>query len=303
MKDLKERIEAVYKRANNLSGGNLDIIKTAILSFNDARATEAAASIAYFTFFSIFPLLLFTVAAGSYFLDSAETYQAVVGVMTERLPVSQELIEENIQQVIEMRGTMGLVAIIGLLWSSMGVFLTLEHNVSRAWPEASERDLVMQHLVALAIVGVLSGLLSLSLISNILADLLPRFHVPLWGGISAYETPLWQVLSGLVPWLSTFLLFLALYRWVPNVEVRWSEAFWGALVAAFAWKVAASGFSWYVSSGLARYELMYGSLGTVVALMFWIYISSLIVLFGAHLSAAVAGRASSRLDARSHGPG
>ena len=53
-------------------------------------------------------------------------------------------------------------------------------------------------------------------------------------------------------------------------------------------EIATDGFSWYLSSGIVRYELVYGSLGTVVALMLWIYIGVLITLFGAHLSAAVA---------------
>ena len=60
-----------------------------------------------------------------------------------------------------------------------------------------------------------------------------------------------------------------------------------ALVAASAWEVTKSAFGWFLSSGLVRHQLVYGSLGTVVALMLWIYLSSLITLFGAHLSAAI----------------
>jgi membrane protein len=117
---------------------------------------------------------------------------------------------------------------------------------------------------------------------------LARFDVPLWGDVSMYGTPLWTLLSNLIPWLFTFLLFMALYRWVPNVEVTWSASFWAACVVAIAWEIAANTFAWYVGSGLARYKIVYGSLGTVVALMFWIYVSSWIVIFGAHLSAVVA---------------
>jgi membrane protein len=82
-------------------------------------------------------------------------------------------------------------------------------------------------------------------------------------------------------------MFLSLYRWVPNTKVGWSGPLVGAFLAAFAWEVAASVFAWYLGSGLVQYELIYGSLGTVVALMLWIYIGSLITLFGAHLGAAV----------------
>ena len=62
----------------------------------------------------------------------------------------------------------------------------------------------------------------------------------------------------------------------------------GAAVAAVGWELANGAFKWYLTSGLARYQLVYGSLGALIALMLWIYISSIIVLFGAHLSATIA---------------
>jgi membrane protein len=79
------------------------------------------------------------------------------------------------------------------------------------------------------------------------------------------------------------------------VEVKWSAAFWAALVVAVAWELAANAFAWYVGSGLARYRVVYGSLGTVVALLFWIYLSAWIIIFGAHLSAAVSRHTSKGL--------
>jgi membrane protein len=82
-------------------------------------------------------------------------------------------------------------------------------------------------------------------------------------------------------------MFLALYRWTPSAEVGWKGAIVGALIAALSWELVKGGFTWYVGSGMVRYELVYGSLGAVAALLFWIYISSTITLFGAHLSAAV----------------
>jgi membrane protein len=88
----------------------------------------------------------------------------------------------------------------------------------------------------------------------------------------------------------SFGLFLALYRWVPNTTVPWRAALWGAGVAAPLWEMAKRGFVWYLSSGLARYSLVYGSLGTVVALMFWLYLSASITFLGAHLTAKVASR-------------
>ena len=136
--------------------------------------------------------------------------------------------------------------------------------------------------------GGLAVLLASSSVLTTVLNVLARFSAPLWRGLSIYETPLWTVLLSVLPRLFTFLALLGLYRWVPNTKVKWSEAFWGALMVTLAWKIATNGFTWYFSSGLVQYELVYGSLGAVVALILWIYISGLIILFGAHLSAATA---------------
>ena len=112
-------------------------------------------------------------------------------------------------------------------------------------------------------------------------------EIPLLGSLSLRATLLWRIVSSLVPWLFAFLLFLALYRWTPNTHVSWRAAGWSALVVSLVWQVAASAFAWYVSSGLARYQLVYGSLGTIIALLFWIYLTSWFTLFGAHLSASI----------------
>jgi membrane protein len=202
-------------------------------------------------------------------------------------PVAERLIKRNIQVVLGQRGTVGLIALIGLVWSATGVLTVLARNINRAWPESEPRSFVEDRLMALGMVTGLAVLLGTSSVSNTVLNVLARFSVPIGGGFSVDETPLWTTLLIAIPRLLAFFALLGLYRWVPNTKVRWSEAFWGALVATPAGEIATSGFSWYLSSGIVQYELVYGSLGTVVALMLWIYIGVLITLFGAHLSAAV----------------
>jgi membrane protein len=107
---------------------------------------------------------------------------------------------------------------------------------------------------------------------------------------------LWPIISTLVPWLFTLVLFVALYRWVPNTQVPRAAALWPAVIVSAVWQIGASIFSWYVSSGLAPYQVVYGSLGTIVALIFWIYLSSWLILFGAHLGAAISANAQEAPD-------
>ena len=288
--DLKAKATAIYKRANRLSGGVLGVVKGSIESFGEARGSEAAAGMAYYALFSLFPLLLALVAAGSYLLDRQQVFQQVVDLVSNAFPISQNLIEENLRQVLALRGAVGLIGLGVALWSASGAFTILTRNINRAWTEAPPRGFVENRLVALGMVGSLAVLLVLSLLASTALNVLSRFQVPLVDLQPLYDTALWTALSDLGPWFFIFLLFLALYRWVPNAEVGWAAAFWAALVVALAWEIVANAFAWYVSSGLARYRIVYGSLGAAVALMFWIYLSSWIVIFGAHLSAAVSRR-------------
>jgi len=287
-KGLADKVKALYERVNGLTGGAPGVLYDAIQRFGAARAAEAAAGIAFYALFSLFPLLLALIVAGSFILESEQVQRWVLDIVAEFFPVAQQLIERNIQGVLELRGTVGLIALIGLVWSATGVLTILARNINYAWPEATPRNFVEDRLLALAMVSGLAVLLVISFVSNTVLDVLAQFSVPIGGGLAVDETILWTTLVSAVPRLFAFLALLGLYRWVPNTKVKWSEAFWGALVATPAGEIATNGFAWYLSSGIVHYELVYGSLGTIVALMLWIYVVAAITLLGAHLSAAVA---------------
>jgi membrane protein len=277
----------IYRTADRISGGRVKVLRKAIVGFSETRAAQAAAAMAYYAVFSLFPLLLVLVAVTGFLVTDERAHGEVVRVVTAAIPVSQDLVEGNVQRVLELRGPVGIVGLVGLLWSASGVFMVLAHNINSAWPNADPRSTLERRLLGMAMAGVLLVLLLLSLTSSTVLGLLPRLQVPLAGGISIYETALWGVFSRVMPWLFTLLLFLALYRWVPNTGVKWKAAGLGAALAAIAWEISKNLFAWYVGSGFVSYQLVYGSLGTVVALMLWIYLSGWIALFGAHLTSAI----------------
>jgi len=297
-KNLIDSMKALRQWADRHTGGSLSIMYDAIRHFTDARAAEAAAGIAFYAIFSLFPLLLALIVAGSFVLEFEQVQRRVLDVVAEVFPVAQQLIKRNIQGVLELRGTVGIIALVGLVWSATGVLTAMARNINRAWPEADPRSFVEDRVMALGMVTILAVLLAISSLSNTVFNVLARFRVPIGGGFSVDETSLWTTLLSSVPRAFVFLAFLGLYHWVPNTKVTWSEAFWGALVATPAGEIATDAFSWYLSSGIVQYELVYGSLGTIVALMLRIYIGALIALFGAHLSAAVARHRRSRGDSR-----
>lgn len=283
----KTKAEASYKQANGYSFGVLEILVSAIQRFGEVGATQSAAAIAYYALFSIFPLLLFLLAIASSVLKSAQVQDQILKYVQEFLPGFEELVQSNIEQALSLRGPVGTIGMIGLLWAALAVFSVLTHNISRAWRNAEPRNFVKLRLMAITIVGSLIALMVLASLFTAVTDILSEFKVPLFGSVSIHESLMWRFVSKYIPLFLIFISFLFLYWWAPNTKVKWREAVWGALVSTIGFEMAKRGFTWYLSSGFARQAVVYGSLGTVIALMLWIYLSVLVLLFGAHISAAI----------------
>jgi membrane protein len=204
--------------------------------------------------------------------------------MQETFPVSPELINDNLREVLNARGTVGLIGIVTLLWAASGVFTNLAYHINLAWRGASRRSFFKIRLVGMGMIGGLTVILLLSLIVGWVTSLIPLFSVEATFSPILYLT---RSLSKLSSWLGIFLLYVALYHWVPTVRVEAVATFWAALFASISWKIATACFNWYLHSGLENYQLVYGSVGAIVALLFLIFIISTITLFGAHLCAAI----------------
>lgn len=279
-----KRLENFYKEINNRSGNRIAIIRRSFQTFEKARASQASAGLAYYALFSMFPLLLVLIAGGSYFLNDQQAYNKVIQLVQASVPGSPQWIDENLRQVLNIRGTVGVIGLLTLLWSASVFFTNLAYNINLAWPGKPQRNFLTNRLVGLGMIAGLIGLLLLTLALESFTSLVPFVNI---GSASPSDPILWQIISGVGSWLTVFLLFLALYRWIPTARVSWTATLLGALTVSVGWKIAVEGFAWYLRSGLGRYQLVYGSLGAIVALLFLIFILSLITLYGAHLCAAV----------------
>jgi membrane protein len=281
-----KKIQKTLEVLNNYTRGAVEIIIIAIQSFRDARAVENAASLAYYTLFSIFPMFLAIIAVSSFLLERSEVYELVQSFIFEAFPVSRGLIQENLETVLERRGTVGAIGFLGLTWAATGVFSNLIFNINRAWPKTKPRNFVRKRLAGLGIVALLAMLLAFSTLGTTAVNLLSRLDVPTLETLGLDFIQIRALLTRFVSWGLKLIVFIGLFLWAPNTRVPFMAAFWGAFLAASGWELGTAGFTWYLTSGIPRYELIYGSLGAVVVLMLWIYISMLIVLLGAHLGAA-----------------
>ncbi len=259
------------------------IVRYAFERLGEERGAEAAAGMAFYSFFSLFPLLLILAVFGGALLESAEAQTQVLKSLVQVFPFSGDYIERNIQQVLQARSSVGTLSTIALSWSGSAAFVILARNINRAWPDAAQRPFLARRLMALLILVVLMIAIAMMLSANTITRFLP----PEVNGAAQILIHM-RYFSNIVLWMMLFLTLLILYRWLPNMYVTWAEGAWGGLVASVAGAFATWGFARYLKSGFANYSLVYGSLSAVVILLFWIYLLGLIVLFGAHLSASIA---------------
>jgi len=263
-----------------------NIIRASVISFQREGGTRGAAGMAYYTLFSLFPLLIVLVTIGSYFVDAGEATSRVAQLIFGVIPVGQELVERNIERIVVFRNSIGLLGLIGLLWSGSNAFSMMVHNIISAWPIDERRTFFQKRLFGLVMVIILILVLFLLTLSSTVLNFLVKFQdsVP---GLDMFVTSwIWGFGSNLLYWGVPFLLFYSLYRIIPMGRVPIKAACFSALVISLIWRLASSLFQWYLRSGFARYEVIFGSLSAIVVLLFWIYISSVILFFGAHLCAA-----------------
>lgn len=277
-----QQLEYYFSKANEKSFGFLGIIRYAIERFSNLRGVEGAASIAFFTIFGLPPLLIVLVTVASYYLAIPDIQDQIIQVIREIIPIPPDLIIEFLEGVLNQRGAVGFIGLIGLAWAGSGVLMSLTANINRAWPTAKIRNVVEKRLIAFLMIGTFILFIAGSSVLSTIVTFFSQIDIPL-----LHLSPPVEIITDFISFTLRFVLILALYFFVPKTKVKKSAAFWAAVFASIAWEITANGFNWYFQSGLSNYNFLYGSLGTLVALMFWIYLNCLILVFGAYFSAAI----------------
>jgi membrane protein len=291
---LLPHLEPLYERLDQAGQGIPAAIRRSVTRFGAARGAEAAAAIAYYAIFSIFPLLMvFNLLAGLFFRPSEAT-ERVIMFFTQASPALQSTLREFFLASSPQVQAVSWLAPLTLIWSASGVFNTLTRSVNRAWPSAKGRSYIQNRLIALGIILILLALLLVWLVTVAVLNLLPLLNIPILGRLDIYRTWLWRLLTTILPWALGGLFFFAIYRWLPNTHVQRRDAAWSALAATLLWQVTSWGFTLYLRSSFSNFQWLYGSLGTGVALLLWVYLSAMILLWGAHFSAALANRRETR---------
>ncbi len=238
---------------------------------------DMAASLSYFSLLAVFPLLIGAISILGYIFPSALVQDELFSFFEKNLPTSLSLLRENIAAIVDMRGTLGILSLIGLFWSGGALFSSIGRVADRAWGVRVYRSYFFRKGRDL-ILAVGTGIIFfVSLGLTAISTILPELRLPF--GITVTT-----VVTHILAFIMIFTVFLLIYKYIPNTRISWRDIWLSALIGACVFEGINYIFSWYLVH-FANYQLVYGSITSIIAFVVWIYFSSLILIVGIEVSA------------------
>lgn len=244
---------------------------------------QRAAAFAYYLLLSMMPLTILLVAAGSLFVEREEATLAIIELVNHYTPLTSDQESKavaSIHEWLQARGRISLSALPLLIWGAMKYLRTLIRTTNRLW-RAATYNWWRLPLKSLSLLGITTSAVLLGILLPMLTGLASQW-------ITAYlEFPPWafSLIFNIIPGLILFYGFIMIYRLAPSRPTRFSEVWLGALVATLLIWLGKWLFLLYATN-LASFDALYGALGSIVAFLLWLYLSSSVGVFGICLCAA-----------------
>jgi membrane protein len=259
-----------------------DIAKRTLKEVKQDQVPLLAAGVAFYAILSLFPA---TIAAVSLYglVADPQTVRGQIDQLAQLLsPETARLLGQQIAQITAgAGGALGLATVLGILtalWSASSGMKALITGVNIAYDETDTRKFLKLRGLALL----------LTLGAMVLMGIALALIVAFPALTSDWPTAL-RWIASILRWLLLAALIMlglgVLYRYAPDRDnPKWSWASWGSAVATLLWVLASIGFSFYVSH-FGNYNKTYGALAGIIILLFWLYLTAVVVLVGAELNA------------------
>jgi len=261
------------------------ILSHTLHQFHENDLFTSAAAMSYFGLMALFPALLLMLALSN-------QINAATGLITHAVdvyPGSGAFLRETIRSLSSVGTGVVITCLIVVLWAGSWVFSVIERALNHIWG-ATSRTFWHGRALTIGMIGIIGLLLAISVLitsvvvalREIAGNLSPR-QIAGYPILMSVGSVFWQGVFAALSFLVTVVLFVVVYRFMPRAEVNLRDTLPGAFAGGLLWEAAKYAFAW--SLNYFHYDQIYGSVGAVVAVLTWSYFSSLILLFGAQLTA------------------
>jgi membrane protein len=253
------------------------------------KSARLGAALAYYSVFSLGPLLLIVTAIAGFFFGAEAAHRSITSQFRSMLGETGSQAVEVMLKGAEASAAGGWSAAFGiglLVIAALGVVVQLRDALNTIFEVREPENAGIAwyaRVYAMSFAGILA-LGFLLAVSLIISAVLAAFSA--WLSGSAAESVLLALLNFVVSLAVLTLLFSMLFKWLPDRPLAWRDVWLGGLVTALLFNIGKSAIAWYI--GTQGFESTYGAAASIVVLLIWVYYSAQIVLFGAELTQAYA---------------
>lgn len=269
------------------------VVVDALKEFFEHDLTTSAAAISYYAMLMLFPLLILLVSASQSVVGGEQFQHLFIDRILAFLPGTRRFVRDSLENIERIPTGAIITCVTLVLWAFSWIFTVIEKAINRIWA-TRPRPFLHGRLLAIAMIGVLGILLLASAILTSGVSMLQTASVRFPGILGRnfyFVTDLaWQTLFVAISLLVTTALFAIIYKAMPNASVTWIEVLPGAVITGLAWEALKHFFAYLLPIFLEEYRLLYGGAWLALVLLTWIYMSSIVMLFGAQLTAVLHNR-------------
>lgn len=246
-----------------------------------------AAQLAYYMLFSIFPMLLIAATLLAYLhIDKDSVFNMIKEFAPDQI---MDFLEENLNNLLTQKnGGLLSIGIIATLWSASNGMNAVMKSLNKAYGVTNKRNYVVQRLLSMFFTLAMLATVGATLLLLVFGQQIGMFLINHLN-FSEDFLSFWNNLRWTVTLIVIFVVFTFLYWVAPNRRSTLISVLPGALFSTIGWTVASLGFAYYVNN-FGNYSATYGSIGVIIILMLWFYLTGIILMVGGELNATLAIR-------------
>ncbi|MBW4621404.1 MAG: YihY/virulence factor BrkB family protein [Cyanosarcina radialis HA8281-LM2] len=278
------------------------LLKETFQEWNRDNAPQMAAALAYYTVFSIAPLLIIAIAIAGWAFGEEAARGEIVGQIRDLVgKEGAQAIEATLENAYRPGGNTGIVAslisIVLLIFGASGVFVQLQESLNAIWnvtPQSGNEvgNFVRKRALSFVVVLGIGFLLLVSLIVSAALAGLNHYASSLIPGLESW----WQLINSVISFGVITILFALIFKYLPDITITWRDVWVGAIITSLLFSIGKFAIGLYL--GNSSLGSTYGAAGSLVVFLAWIYYSVQIMFFGAEFTQVYTRRYGSHRKAK-----
>jgi membrane protein len=264
--------------------GPLALLNNVYCRFQDDEVPALGAQLTYYLILAFFPFVIFLITLTAYTPLSRE--EMLVDLISVLPATTGNMVSGIFDEILKEKNTTLLsIGMLATIWAASNGMMAIIRTLNKAYDEEEHRPYWKVRLISIFYTIGLTIVIWFAFVLLIFGKMIGNYAIDRFD-LPAYIEPIWTAIKYVLSLSIMCTVFAFVYYSAPSRRLRFSEVVPGAIFATIGWVITSLLFSYYVNH-FGSYTRIYGSLGGIIVLLIWLYISSIIILLGGEINAAL----------------